>query len=188
MRRRSPESRIRRSLILLALGALPAAGCKQPLAGPPRPDAAADAPSGDEARIAALWEKSRVRVGVGDTHNLLPQESGMVKAAADARRREVRKCFENVVLQRGCRTNGIPAAFDAMLMIQTDGTVREMRIVPNKNDLPRECHDAVGCVQDVFGTMQIQGLTRFEGARQAYMTVTLVTPDETALDAADGGD
>ena len=75
-------------------------------------------------------------------------------------------------------TGGIPASFDAMLMITTDGGVRDTRIVPNKNDLAKECYDAVRCVQDVFATVTVQGLTRFQGARQAYMTVTLLTPDD----------
>jgi len=110
-----------------------------------------------------------------------------VKAAVDLKKPELRKCFEQPVRERGCRSGGIPKAFDAMLMITEDGSVRELRIVPGKQDLPRACDDAVRCVADLFTGLQIQGLERFLGARQAYMTITLLTPDEAELrGGADG--
>jgi hypothetical protein len=175
-----------RNVVLAAAGLLLAA-CTTPTAG----NAPAEAgPALDPAKAALakrLWRESRVSAGVGEAHNLLPEEKSMVKAAVDAKRTELRKCFEEPVLVRGCRTGGIPASFDAMLMITTDGAVRDTRIVPNKNDLAKECYDAVRCVQDVFATVTVEGLTRFQGARQAYMTVTLLTPDESTLVAADGG-
>jgi hypothetical protein len=175
-----------RNTVLAVVGLLLGA-CTTPTAG----NAPAEAgPAQDPAKAALakkVWHESKVSAGVGEAHNMLPQETSMVKAAVDAKRTELRKCFEEPVLQRGCRTAGIPASFDAMLMIATDGSVRDTRIVPNKNDLAKECYDAVRCVQDVFATVTVQGLTRFEGTRQVYMTVTLLTPDESTLVAADGG-
>jgi hypothetical protein len=162
--------------------------CSTPTAGRGPTDAGTAPDVAAERLIQAIWKGTQVAVGVGDVHNLLPEETAMVKAAANAKQSELRKCFEEVVRKRGCRTNGIPAPFDAMLMIDSDGFIRETRIVPDKNNMPRECHDAVSCVQDVFGTVQVQGLTRFQGRRQAYTTVTLLTPDESTLGAtADGG-
>ncbi len=167
------------------LSAVAVLGCTTPTAGREPREAGAAADGSDERKLQALWKGTKVGVGIGEVHNLLSEESGMVKAAVDAKKSEIKKCFEEVVLKRGCRTNGIPAAFDAMLMIDTEGFVRETRIVPNKNDLPRECHDAVLCVQDVFATVQVQGLTRFQGRRHAYMTISLVTPEEGTLGAAE---
>ena len=165
--------------------AVAAFGCTTPTAGRGPSEAGTAQDAGDMQKLQALWKGTKVAVGVGELHNLLSEEGDMVKAAVDYRKAELKKCFEEVVLRRGCRTNGIPAAFDAMLMIDTEGFIRETRIVPNKNDLPRECHDAVLCVQDVFGTVQVQGLTRFLGRRQAYTTISLVTPDETTLGTTD---
>jgi len=175
-----------RIFLFVGVPALLAAGlgaCTTPVAGRSPSEAGPAADTGDQERLQALWKNTNVSAGIGECHNLLPEETAMVKSAVDSKRAEIKQCFEDVVLKRGCRTGGIPASFDAMLMIDKDGNVRDTRIVPNKNDLARECHDAVSCVQDVLGQVQVQGLTRFEGARQAYMTVTLVTPSEEAIAA-----
>jgi hypothetical protein len=175
-----------RWLAICILPAIAALGCTPPPTGGRAPSEAGSArDAGDDLKLQALWKGTKVVVGIGEVHNLLAEESGMVKAAVDYKKAEIKKCFEEVVLKRGCRTNGIPAAFDAMLMIDTEGFIRETRIVPNKNDLPHECHDAVLCVQDVFATVQVQGLTRFQGRRQVYTTISLVTPDESTLGTAD---
>ncbi len=170
---------------LALLAALPAV-----LACPSRPVDSGPAPSdaGREDGAAAqhaktLWKGTRVMAGVGDVHNILPEEKGIVRALVAGRVGDMRKCFEEPVRRRGCRTNGLPASFDAMLMIADDGAVREVRIVPNRNDMPRECHGAVSCVQDAFAGVRADGFSRFRGARQAYMTVTVVVPDEADLDA-----
>lgn len=176
---------MRRISLVLAFAALAAAaGCTTPTAGKSQPDTAGNSAGGIDPLIEQLWKESRVSAGVGETHNIKPDETPMVKAAIDLKKPELRKCFEQPVLERGCRTGGLPKAFDAMLMIIEDGTVRELRIVPGKQDLPRACDDAVRCVSDLFTGLQVQGLERFVGARQAYMTVTLLTPSEADLAAA----
>ncbi|MBN1772320.1 MAG: hypothetical protein JXB32_13710 [Deltaproteobacteria bacterium] len=174
---------------ILALAALAAAvGCTTPTAGKSSPDTAGGTAGGIDPRIEKLWKESRVSAAVGETHNIKPNETPLVKGTVDLKKPELRKCFEQPVLERGCRSGGIPRSFDAMLMITEDGSVRELRIVPGKQDLPRACDDAVRCVADLFTGLQVQGLERFVGARQAYMTVTLLTPDEAELEpAADGG-
>lgn len=152
-------------------------------------DAAADADAGDPVAVRKVWARTRVSLGVGDVHNLRPEEKRIVEMTVHGRTNDVRKCFEDPIRRRGCRTGGIPAAFDAMLMIEDDGTVRHVRIVPNKNDLPRNCHDAVLCVQDVLTGLEIRDLYAFAGTRQAYMTVTLIVPSEADLaEEADEGD
>lgn len=177
-----------RILPIVALAALAAAGCTTPTAGKATPDTSGTSSSGTDPLVEKLWADSRVSAAVGETHNIKPDETPMVKATVDLKKPELRKCFEEPVLRRGCRTGGIPKAFDAMLMIVEDGSVRELRIVPGKQDLPRACDDAVRCVSDLFTGLQVNGLERFQGARQAYMTVTLLTPDERELAlAADGG-
>lgn len=177
-----------RAATVLALAAVVvAAGCTTPTAGKSTPDTAGSA-GGIDPAVEALWKESRVSAAVGEVHNIKPEETPLVKAAVDLKKPELRKCFEQPVRERGCRSGGIPKAFDAMLMITEDGTVRELRIVPGKQDLPRACDDAVRCVADLFTGLQIQGLERFLGARQAYMTITLLTPDEGELrGATDGG-
>jgi hypothetical protein len=120
-------------------------------------------------------------------HNIKPEEYSSVRAAVGVKSPEVRRCFEDVVRRRGCRTDGIAKAFDVMLMIDPGGTVQAVRIQPGKNDLPRPCDPAVNCVQDVFTGMQIQGLERFAGTRQACMTITVHVPAEETLAATDGG-
>jgi hypothetical protein len=165
----------------------PAAGCTTPTAGKSTSDTAGSA-GGIDPAVERLWKESRVSAAIGEVHNIKPEETPLVKAAVDLKKPELRKCFEQPVRERGCRSGGIPKAFDAMLMITEDGSVRELRIVPGKQDLPRACDDAVRCVSDLFTGLQIQGLERFLGARQAYMTITLLTPDETGLgNSADGG-
>jgi hypothetical protein len=166
---------------------LPAVGCTTPTAGKPKQEAGAESDPAEQARIQKIWKGTTVGVGIGEAHNLVPAETEMVKAAVEMQKGKIKKCFEQPVLRRGCRTGGIPSQFDAMLMILSDGSIRDTRIVPNKNDLPKECYDAVSCTQDVLNQTQVQGLQRFEGARQVYMTVTVKTPDETMLDVVDGG-
>jgi len=175
--------------LVLALAALAVAvGCTTPTVGKSNPDTVETSTTGVDPLIQALWKESRISAAVGEVHNIKPEETEMVKATIDLKKPELRKCFEQPVLERGCRSGGIPRAFDAMLMIVEDGSVRELRIVPGKQDLARECDDAVRCISDLFTGLQVQGLERFQGARQAYMTITLLTPDEKELAvAADGG-
>jgi hypothetical protein len=179
-----------RTSLILALAALAAAiGCTTPTVGKSNPDTVDTAAAGVDPLVAALWKESRISAAVGEVHNIKPEETEMVKATIDLKRPELRRCFEQPVLERGCRSGGIPKSFDAMLMIVEDGSVRELRIVPGKQDLPRACDDAVRCISDLFTGLQINGLERFQGARQAYMTITLLTPDENELAraAADAG-
>jgi len=151
---------------------------------------AGQAEAGEDPVVKELWKRTRVALGIGQCQNLVGNEQSLVSAAVKGRGNEVRKCFEDVIRKRGCRTNGVPSAFDAMLMIDGDGIVQDLRIVPNKNDLPHECHGAVMCVQDAIRGLQVPDLSRFDGMRQAYMTVTLLMPDEADVRAevgADGG-
>ena len=69
-----------------------------------------------------------------------------------------------------------------------EGAVAAVRLVPDKNNLPRECHAAVSCIQDTLTGLQVPDLTGFQGTRQAYMTVTLLVPDEAELRADAGED
>ncbi|NMC71246.1 MAG: hypothetical protein GYA57_14440 [Myxococcales bacterium] len=170
---------------LLALAAVAAAGCTTPTAGKSTSDTAGS-DGGVDPAVEKLWQESRISAAVGEVHNIKPEETPLVKAAVDLKKPELRRCFEQPVRERGCRSGGIPKAFDAMLMIAEDGSVRELRIVPGKQDLPRACDDAVRCVADLFTGLQIQGLERFLGARQAYMTITLLTPDEAGIGGGPG--
>ena len=174
-------------ILPFALVSFLAAACTTPTAGQAKKEAGSASDPAEQARIQTIWKGTTVGVGIGEAHNLVPAETEMVKAAVEMQKGKIKKCFEQPVLRRGCRTGGIPSQFDAMLMILSDGAIRDTRIVPNKNDLPKECYDAVSCIQDVLNQIQVQGLQRFEGARQAYMTVTVQTPDETMLDVVDGG-
>ncbi|MBI5499635.1 MAG: hypothetical protein HY907_05300 [Deltaproteobacteria bacterium] len=171
----------------LAVAVLLSAACTTPTAGNVKKEGGTSSDPAAQERLKALWAATTVGVGIGEAHNLVPQETEMVKAAVEMRKRQIKECFEQPVLKRGCRTGGLPAQFDAMLMITSEGFIRDTRIVPNKNDLPKECYDGVNCVQDELNRIQVIGLQRFQGARQAYMTVTLQTPDEAALGAADAG-
>jgi hypothetical protein len=173
-------------VLVFTAALLLAVGCTTPIAGKSKQEAGSASDPAEQARIRKIWMGTTVGVGVGEAHNLVPAETEMVKAAVEMQKNKIKKCFEQPVLRRGCRTDGIPSQFDAMLMIVSDGSVRDTRIVPNKNDLPKECYDAVSCIQDVLGHIQVQGIQRFEGARQVYMTVTVKTPDETTLDLVDG--
>ena len=177
---RYPRSAVALATILTVLTGCPK---KPSTSRSSSPDAGADADTGDQVKIRKIWGKTRVTLGVGEVHNLRPEEKKVVQATVRSKTNDVRDCFERPVRERGCRTDGIPTPFDAMLMIEDDGTVRDVRIVPNKNDLPKNCHDAVLCVQDVLSGLQIYNLSAFAGTRQAYMTVTLVTPAEADLAA-----
>ena len=171
----------------LAVAALLSLACSTPLAGNVKKEAGTSADSAGQERLQALWTATTVGVGTGDAHNLVPQEVAMVKTAVEMQKREIKECFEQPVLKRGCRTGGVPSQFDLMLMITSEGLVREALIAENKTDLPKECYDGVNCVQDVLTRIQVQGIQRFQGTRQLYMTVTLQTPDETTLGTQDAG-
>ena len=165
-----------------------AASCTTPTAGKGKQEAGASASQDDFARQQAIWAATKIGLSTGEAHNLVPAETEMAKAAVEMRREDIDKCFESAVTLHGCRTHGIEQFCDFMLMIATDGSVREALIRAGKNELPRQCDAAVTCVRELLGQIQIQGLQRFDhGARQLMMTVSVTTPDEELLGMADGG-
>lgn len=131
------------------------------------------------------WAGTRISVGFGDIHNVLPEEVGAVRSVVNYRREDITACFEQPVRRRGCRTAGIPKSVEGMLMIDREGKVDNFRITQNKNELPAECKDAVNCVQTLFAGVPVPGISRFGGSgnvfRQAVVRIDVWVPSDEDL-------